>query len=182
MLTLFQFTLQGGTYDKIVVVCRPQLITIQGTNTYLIGTGPSRILLDTGEGKPAWAATLSSVLKSENATIETVLLTHWHPDHVGGVPDVLKLCADAVARKYQPESNQVEIRDGQVFEVEGAKLRAYHTPGHTADHLVFVLEGEGTMFTGDSMFSAAIFVCQLCMLIVLLVRCPGPRNVGLRRP
>ena len=63
-------------------------------------------------------------------------------------------------RKYQPESDQVEIRDGEVFEVEGAKLRAYHTPGHTADHVVFVLEGEGSMFIGDSMISAAIFVCQ----------------------
>jgi glyoxylase-like metal-dependent hydrolase (beta-lactamase superfamily II) len=43
-----------------------------------------------------------------------------------------------------------EMQDGQRFEVEGVSLRAVHTPGHTADHMVFVWEEEGGVFTGDN--------------------------------
>jgi glyoxylase-like metal-dependent hydrolase (beta-lactamase superfamily II) len=43
-----------------------------------------------------------------------------------------------------------EIHDGQRFEVDGASLTAVHTPGHTADHMVFVWEEEGVVFTGDN--------------------------------
>lgn len=122
-----------------------------GTNTYLIGRGHRRILIDTGEGKPAWAARLQSVLSEEKATVHQALLTHWHGDHVGGVSDLLRICPQATVFKHKPEDGQSGIRDGQVFEVEGVTLRAVHTPGHTVDHMVFVLEEEDAMFTGDSL-------------------------------
>jgi glyoxylase-like metal-dependent hydrolase (beta-lactamase superfamily II) len=77
-------------------------------------------------------------------------LTHWHPDHTRGVPDLLAICPGAKVYKHSPETGQLDIRDGQIFEVDGAKLRAYHTPGHTHDHMVLVLEQDDAMFTGDS--------------------------------
>ena len=43
-----------------------------------------------------------------------------------------------------------KIEDGMAFEVEGARVRAVCTPGHTEDHVVFVWEGEGAVFTGDN--------------------------------
>ncbi|KGO47989.1 hypothetical protein PEX1_062120 [Penicillium expansum] len=128
----------------------PGKFTLQGTNTYLIGRGHQRILIDTGEGKPAWAANLQSVLSEEKATVHQALLTHWHPDHVSGLPDLLKLCPDAQIFKHQPDSAQTDIQEGQVFSVEGATLTAFHTPGHTVDHMVFMLEEENAMFTGDN--------------------------------
>lgn len=78
------------------------------------------------------------------------LLTHWHPDHVKGVPDLLALCPDAVIYKNDPDLGQESIEDGQIFSVEGATLRAYHTPGHAVDHMMFVHEEEDSVFTGDS--------------------------------
>ena len=54
--------------------------------------------------------------------------------------------------KHMPDDGQVDIQDGQVFAVEGATLRAFHSPGHTADHMCFVFEEEDAIFTGDSMF------------------------------
>ncbi|KAJ5949392.1 hypothetical protein N7454_000976 [Penicillium verhagenii] len=128
----------------------PGKFTLQGTNTYLIGRGHQRILIDTGEGKPTWAARLESVLSEEKATVHQALLTHWHHDHVNGLPDLLRICPQAQVFKHQPDDGQTDIQDGQVFRVEGATLTATHTPGHTVDHMAFVLEEEDAMFTGDN--------------------------------
>ncbi|GIK05884.1 hypothetical protein Aspvir_009998 [Aspergillus viridinutans] len=128
----------------------PGKFTLQGTNTYLIGRGHQRILIDTGEGKPSWANQLKGVLAKENATVHKALLTHWHHDHVNGVPDLLKICPQVTVYKHQPDEGQLDIEDGQVFSVEGATLKAYHTPGHTVDHMMFVLEEEDAIITGDN--------------------------------
>jgi endoribonuclease LACTB2 len=42
------------------------------------------------------------------------------------------------------------IENGQVFQVPGATLRAFHCPGHTQDHMAFVLVEEDALFTGDN--------------------------------
>lgn len=138
----------------------------KGTNTYLVGTGPSRILIDTGAGHPRWRELLQQILGSTSPAIEisAVLLTHHHADHCLGVPDVRSLCPATKVYKHLPveEPGQLDIHDGQVFAVEDASsLTAVLTPGHTADHVVFVLladaaghddDNEGMiMFTGDSL-------------------------------
>ena len=78
------------------------------------------------------------------------LITHWHGDHVNGLPDLLQICPQAHVYKHQPGSNQNDIQESQTFSVEGATLTALHTPGHTVDHMAFILEEENAMFTGDS--------------------------------
>ncbi|KAK2802813.1 hypothetical protein FQN50_007219 [Emmonsiellopsis sp. PD_5] len=131
----------------------PGKFTLQGTNTYLIGRGAQRILIDTGDGRPSWSAALKSLLAAEKATVKDALLTHWHGDHVGGVMDLLKICPNAQVHKHDPDSSggaELNIADGQVFTVEGATLRAVYTPGHTLDHMAFVLEEENALFTGDN--------------------------------
>ena len=52
--------------------------------------------------------------------------------------------------KNQPTQAQADIRSGQKFTIEGASLRAFHCPGHTTDHMAFILEEENAMFTGDN--------------------------------
>ncbi|OAX80995.1 hypothetical protein ACJ72_04672 [Emergomyces africanus] len=139
--------------DRVIRILggNPGKFTLQGTNTYLIGQGHERLLIDTGEGYPIWSENLKATLENENATIKTTLLTHWHPDHIRGVPDLLKVCPGVEIHKSQPDMDgQLSIEDGQVFKVEGATLRAYSTPGHTKDHMVFVLDEEDAMFTGDN--------------------------------
>ncbi|KAJ5379870.1 uncharacterized protein N7496_002298 [Penicillium cataractarum] len=130
----------------------PGKFTLQGTNTYLIGRGYQRILIDTGQGEQAWAKQLQTVLTDEKATVHQALLTHWHGDHVGGLPDLKRLCPEAQVFKHhpEPEGEYADIKDGQVFRVEGATLKALFTPGHTEDHMAFVLEEEDAIFTGDN--------------------------------
>lgn len=123
---------------------------ISGTNTYLVGRGAQRLLIDTGEGRPSWSAVLRELLAAEKATVKHALLTHWHRDHVGGVADLLKMCPEAQVYKHDGREGQLTIEDGQIFQVQGATLRAIHTPGHTTDHVSFLLEDENALFTGDS--------------------------------
>ncbi|QIX00146.1 hypothetical protein AMS68_005663 [Peltaster fructicola] len=128
----------------------PGKFQLQGTNTYLVGQGAKRLLIDTGEGKPLWRESLGKVLKDESATIDRVILTHWHPDHVGGVEDVLQLSPGVKILKNKPDDGQEDITNGQIFETEGASLRAFHSPGHTVDHMALILKEEDAMFTGDN--------------------------------
>lgn len=81
-----------------------------------------------------------------------MLLTHFHGDHTGGVPDLLRLYPDLrdSVYKHLPDSGQQPIEDGQVFRVEGATVRAVHTPGHSDDHMCFVVEEDDALCTGDN--------------------------------
>lgn len=66
--------------------------TLAGNNIYLLGTTNKRILLDTGEkNNPKFISSLKQVLEKNNAKIDKILLTHFHPDHIGGVNNILEL-------------------------------------------------------------------------------------------
>ena len=138
----------------------PGKFTLQGTNTYLLGTGRRRILIDTGEGRKAWIASIKSTLEQENATVESALITHWHHDHTGGIKDLLNLSPNTRIYKNQPESGQLEIVHGQKFCVDGVSLTASHTPGHTTDHIVFTMEEEDAMFTADNVLGQGTAVFE----------------------
>lgn len=128
----------------------PGKFTLQGTNTYLVGTGPRRLLVDTGEGKPSWISAVKKTLALEKASISTALLTHWHHDHVSGIKNLLEYSPETKVHKNKPEEGWLDISDGQKFTVEGATVTAVHTPGHTVDHMALLLEEEDAMFTGDN--------------------------------
>ncbi|KAI1080286.1 putative metallo-beta-lactamase domain protein [Whalleya microplaca] len=138
----------------------PSKFTLQGTNTYLIGTGPSRLLIDTGEGKPSWIAAIKRTLEEEKATIQSALITHWHHDHVGGISQLLEHSPQTTIFKYSPTEGQLDIADGQKFEVEGATLTAVHTPGHTVDHIAFTFQEEDALFTGDNVLGQGTAVFE----------------------
>ncbi|KFY61749.1 hypothetical protein V496_04907 [Pseudogymnoascus sp. VKM F-4515 (FW-2607)] len=130
----------------------PGKFTHQGTNTYVVGTGQHRLIVDTGGGEPAWAELIASTFTSMNISLSHVLLTHWHGDHTGGVPSLLRLyphLKDSIY-KNEPDQGQQKITDGQIFHVDGATIRAIHVPGHSEDHMCFILEEEKAMFTGDN--------------------------------
>eukprot|EP00300_Choanocystis_sp_HF-7_P031776 c4142_g1_i1.p1 GENE.c4142_g1_i1~~c4142_g1_i1.p1 ORF type:complete len:306 (+),score=49.61 c4142_g1_i1:32-949(+) len=150
----------------------PGPYTLQGTNTYLVGTGTSRILVDTGQGKPEYGRELQAVLEAEKCSKLKVLLTHHHYDHIGGILDVaamtsmdgvhkwpLPIAAAGLADEGGSNSSanaETLLRDvvpietdGTVFAVEGATMRTLFTPGHCDDHCGFVLEEEEALFAGD---------------------------------
>ncbi|EDU49153.1 lactamase [Pyrenophora tritici-repentis Pt-1C-BFP] len=137
-----------------------RVIRVLGTNTYIVGRGLSRLLIDSGEGKPQWIASIKTLLSTENITIDKLLLTHWHPDHIGGVSDLLSHSPDTQVYKNEPHGAWHPITDGQKFETQGATLRAFHCPGHTTDHMAFVLEEEDAMFTADNVLGQGTAVFE----------------------
>jgi len=150
-----------------ILAGNPGKFTLQGTNTYLIGTGSRRLLIDTGEGKDSWIKALSQTLKEENATVSDTLLTHWHGDHVGGIKQLKSMLPEVKFHKHRhdfednlKEDMSHEIEDGQTFKVEGAMLKAIHCPGHTEDHMALILQEENAMFTGDNVLGHGTAVFQ----------------------
>ncbi|ODN03730.1 Beta-lactamase-like protein 2, partial [Orchesella cincta] len=150
-----------------ILGCNPGHMTLQGTNLYLVGTGPSRILVDAGQdGFPEYIETLSSFLKEHKISLERIIVTHWHKDHVGALDDL----KNAIFSKYQkpppihkfkrmekPEHDvlpdgytRVNLKDNEQFKTDGATLEVMFTPGHTSDHASLYLHEEKAVFSGDN--------------------------------
>ncbi|KAG8527865.1 uncharacterized protein KY384_006781 [Bacidia gigantensis] len=140
----------------------PGAMQLQGTNTFLVGTGKSRILIDTGQGIPLWADNVTKVLQEQDLDLSHILITHWHGDHTGGIPDLIDFNPLFASRIYKndPDAGQHPIEDGQLFRTEGATMRAIHTPGHSVDHMCFLFEEENALFTGDNVLGHGFSVCE----------------------
>jgi len=81
-----------------VLGMNPAPYTLNGTNCYVVGTGPKRILIDTGNPSAAelmfpfgrqdahevFVKNLAELMQEEQFDIELILLTHLHFDHFGG--------------------------------------------------------------------------------------------------
>lgn len=143
----------------------PGIFTGPGTNTYLVGTGSRRILLDTGQGRPEYLPVLERALEQAGAEgLQEIVLTHAHPDHVGGLSDVLarfgplRTSKCVLAGEPGLPARVTPIGDGDRIATEGATLRAIATPGHAADHLCFALEEEPAIFSGDNVLGVGTTV------------------------
>lgn len=156
-------------WSKRVVVAlgqNPSPFTGPGTNTYLLGTGPRRILLDPGQGVESYLPVLEQALERAGCEgFQEIVLTHGHPDHIGGVEQVFERFGELPVSKYPwPETDGLYpfaftwLADGDVVRTEGATLRAIHTPGHAPDHLCFVLEEENALISGDNVLGVGTTV------------------------
>jgi len=143
----------------------PGAFTGPGTNTYLLGTGAQRILLDTGQGVDAYLPVLERALDEAGCSgIESIVLTHGHPDHTGGLAQVLEHFGTCPVKKFPGPGDAAlgvaiePLADGSVIETEGATLRALFTPGHAVDHLCFVVEEDSALISGDNVLGVGTTV------------------------
>ncbi|MGH7338668.1 MAG: MBL fold metallo-hydrolase, partial [Myxococcota bacterium] len=133
---------------RVVLAPNPHPMTLEGTNTYLIGER-NPIVLDPG---PMIAEHLERVL-GEAGEPRLVLLTHRHYDHAESA-ERFSAMARAPLAAFPVTDDVVcggagAVRDGQRITGDGVTLLAMHTPGHASDHLSFLLEEERAVFTGD---------------------------------
>ena len=103
---------------------------------------------------------MTGYLEDHDISISHVLLTHWHKDHTGGVADLLAHDSNITVYKHMPDPGQLDIVNGQRFQTPGATLRAVLTPGHSVDHMCFLLEEEDVLFTGDNVLGHGYSVAE----------------------
>ena len=118
------------------------------------------------------------MLENDGLEIDSVLLTHWHGDHTGGVAPLLSRYPQLRPSIYKnnPDQGQQPIANNQVFSVEGATLRALFTPGHAIDHMCFVLEEENALFTGDNVLGHGFPVIENLGIFMKSLELMGSRR------
>ena len=142
----------------------PTLPPATHTNCYLVG-GDEMVVIDPGSPYPDQQAVLDHVVArftEQGRRFREILITHLHPDHIGGVTHLSeKFNLPVAAHRLTAEAIGGEVRvdrfieDGEVIELSEAstglawRLRAMWTPGHARGHLSFYEERTGSLLTGD---------------------------------
>jgi hydroxyacylglutathione hydrolase len=105
---------------------------------------------------PGEAAPVVAELKRSGSSLAAILLTHHHPDHIGGVPELLRHWPVPV---IGPDDARIAtksrtVRDGERCDLTnlGLSFEILEVPGHTVSHIAFW--GHGAVFCGDTLFSA----------------------------
>lgn len=115
-------------------------------------TSGATVVVDPGEAAPALAA-----LQTRGGRADAVWITHWHPDHIGGLSEVK---AATGARAFGPAAEAEKIPGLDVLLAEGDRVElgplsadVIETPGHTLGHIAFHLPDTAVLFPGDTLFA-----------------------------
>jgi hydroxyacylglutathione hydrolase len=116
----------------------------------LTAGGKACAVVDPGDEDPVF-----EVLRKEGLDLRYILLTHHHPDHTGGVPELLEKYQATV---YGPDDTRIPFvdrvcREGDRVYLEdlNAEFSVLEVPAHTRTHIAYY--GENALFSGDTLFS-----------------------------
>jgi len=135
-----------------VLAPNPSGMTLDGTNTYVVGAPGSgqAVVVDAGPADARHLAAVEAVLAARDVRVVAVLVTHHHGDHAEaaapwaarfGVP------VAAAATSVAGPGGRL-LAPGEQLRLAGTTIGVVATPGHTADHLAFRLES-GAVLVGD---------------------------------
>lgn len=138
--------------SRVVLAPNPGPMTLGGTNSYVLAAGPlSGIIIDPG---PADAGHLAALA---DASPELILITHHHADHTAGSAELHRVTGAPVRAIDPAQCHGGEpLRDGELIEAAGIRIRVLATPGHTDDSACFVLPD--AILTGDTILGSGTTV------------------------
>tara|TARA_A100001015_G_scaffold321684_1_gene454077 strand:- start:89 stop:844 length:756 start_codon:yes stop_codon:yes gene_type:complete len=102
---------------------------------------------------PGTAFPVQNFLDKHKLSIESILITHNHSDHIDGLPDLYF----PTLKIYGPDYEHIQYMNTKCHEndeitILGESFKVLFTPGHSAGHIAF--HGDGKLFCGDVIFSA----------------------------
>ncbi|MEM1587713.1 MAG: MBL fold metallo-hydrolase [Candidatus Bathyarchaeia archaeon] len=147
--------------------CLKKIYLIQGvglcSNTYIIDKG-KLTLVDCGNGLPK--NNIKPYLDELSIkNVEQVILTHNHPDHTGGLREILRYFKPRIfihkldfKFPFLINNSLIEfINDNDNISIGEEKLKVLHTPGHTAGSICLYEEKNKILFSGDTVFPGGFF-------------------------
>ena len=161
----------------------PSAFTLCGTNCFVVGSGPRRIMIESGDYPERNQLFLENFNRFLNdfthVSIDRIFITHAHHDHFGGLYDVLRTLIDRGHKEPQVykrlDGNRFEqevfgrfptlhgkvldLKHGDTFELPDDPfiMKALYTPGHATDHFSMLMNP--TAASGESyLFSGDIIL------------------------
>ncbi|WP_089335590.1 MBL fold metallo-hydrolase [Blastococcus mobilis] len=135
-----------------VLAPNPSGMTLDGTNTYVVGApgAGQAVLVDPGPDDTAHLAAVEAALADRDARCVAVLVTHHHGDHAeAALPWGAHFGAPVAAAGAAVAGPGGRLLDhGERLSLAGTTIGVVATPGHTGDHLAFRLES-GAVLVGD---------------------------------
>jgi len=118
---------------------------------WLLVRGTRAAIVDPGDAAP-----VEQRLERDHLVLDTIVVTHHHRDHIGGVA---RLKQRYGARVLGPAGEEIPGRDlaleeGDRVEVLGVQMEVLDVPGHTSGHIAYYAPAEGLLFCGDTLFAA----------------------------
>jgi glyoxylase-like metal-dependent hydrolase (beta-lactamase superfamily II) len=130
-------------------------VNLGAVNAYVLIRGKEAAIVDTGT--PNNAAKIADVVRTAGLgwdAVHHVILTHYHPDHIGSVGEVLAAAAKAAA--YAGAADIAQIKSPRPLKTVGDNdevfgLRVIATPGHTPGHVCVFDPAGSLLILGDAM-------------------------------
>ena len=135
------------------------------------------IVIDPGFCKQSESDAFFGLLKDNGLTPKAVLLTHGHMDHIYGARELserygIPVYMHSEERKVMEAASKrtaqiglkgpdisftsTDVADNDTVNAAGMELKVITTPGHSPGSVCYLLEDEGVMFTGDTLFAGTI--------------------------
>ena len=106
---------------------------------------------------PTEAGLVEQYCSAHQLKLAQIWLTHWHKDHIGGVPELI---ASRNIPVYGPRGElskipciSLPLEDQDKFEFHGLNVDVIAVPGHTLGHIVYFIDALDVLFCGDTLFA-----------------------------
>src|SRR5262245_25338435 len=137
-------------------------MTGAGTNTYLLGR-ERFVVIDPG---PADDKHIERILAETRRAIDCVLVTHTHGDHSPGAKALAEATRAPVFGRPPPDDGHQDLgfaadrtlEEGDAIAFDAGTILALHTPGHASNHVCYLLQDAGLLFTGDHLMQGSTVV------------------------
>ena len=120
---------------------------------WMLHDGQQALVVDPGDAQPVFDA-----LQREGLQLESIVVTHHHADHTGGIAELRQATGAQVfgpAGEEMPEP-LTRLSGGDHCTAMGLRFAVLDVPGHTAGHIAYFcadMDGEPLLFCGDTLFS-----------------------------